>query len=70
MAQIGHMGPPQPPIRRVQEAASSGLKQKRRENNHSLLNSDEVKGTWMYTSTSLYVFKAQCLVKHRAKFKL
>jgi hypothetical protein len=48
----------QPPIQWVSGAVSPAVKRPGREANHSPLASAEVKKTWIYTSTPLYVFMA------------
>jgi len=45
------LGPTRPPVQWV-----PGVKRPRREVNHSLSSSSEIKDTWSYTSTSPYVF--------------
>jgi hypothetical protein len=54
--------PTQPPIQ------SLGVKEPGCQANHSVPPSAEVKKTWIYTFTPLYVFMAECLVKHRDNF--
>jgi hypothetical protein len=50
--------PTQPPIQCVPEALSPGVKQPRREADHSPSSSAEVKNTWIYTHTPPHVFMA------------
>jgi len=45
-----------------------GIKRPRREADHSLQSSAEVKNAWIYTSTLPYVFMVWCLVKPRDSF--
>jgi hypothetical protein len=45
-------------IQWLRGALPSGIKQPGRETDHSLPTSAEVKNTWIYTSTTLYVFMA------------
>jgi hypothetical protein len=45
-----------------------GVKATRREADLSTPSTAEVKNTWTYTSTPLYVFIVRCLVKHRENF--
>jgi hypothetical protein len=58
----------QPPIQWVPGALSLGVKRLEREADRSPPSSAEVKNAWSYTSTTQYVFKAWCLVKHRDNF--
>jgi hypothetical protein len=37
---------------------------------HSPSSSAEIRNEWSYTSTSLYVFMASCLIKQKDKFTL
>jgi hypothetical protein len=62
------LGTTQPPIQRVQEALSLGVKRPGREADHSRPPSPEVKNVWGYTSTSQYAFITWCLVKLRDNF--
>jgi hypothetical protein len=39
-----------------------GVKRSGREGDHSPETSAEIKKMWLYTSTSFYTFKAQCLI--------
>jgi hypothetical protein len=48
----------QPPVQRIPGAFSPGLKEQRREADHSPPTIAEVKKTWVYTSTSPYAFMA------------
>jgi hypothetical protein len=48
----------QPPIQWVPGALSTGVKRSGREADHSPPTSAEVKNTWIYTFTLLYVFRA------------
>jgi hypothetical protein len=50
--------PTQPPVQWVPGALSLGVKQLRREGDHSPLSSAEVKNAWSYTSAPQYVFMA------------
>jgi hypothetical protein len=52
------LGPIMPPIQWVLEALSPGVKHLGCEADHSPPTSAEVKNTWIYTSTPLYVFMA------------
>jgi hypothetical protein len=52
------LGPTQPPIQWVIGALFSEVKRPRREAGHPPPTSGEVKNTWIYTATSLYVFIA------------
>jgi hypothetical protein len=54
--------PIQPPIQWVPGALPPGVKMTGREAHHSPPTSAEIKNTWIYTSTSPYVLKAQCLI--------
>jgi hypothetical protein len=56
------MGTTQPPIQWVLEALSPGVKQPGREADRSLPASVEVKKMWIYISTPLHAFIAQCLI--------
>jgi hypothetical protein len=56
------LGPTQPPIQWVPVVFSPGVKRPGREADYSPPTSAEVKKTWIYTSTPLYVFMAQCLI--------
>jgi hypothetical protein len=56
------LGPTQPPIQWVFRAPSPGIKQQKREADHSPPTSAEVKNMWIYTSTPPYVFVAWCLI--------
>jgi len=47
---------------------SSGVKEPRRETDHSPPSSAEVMNAWSYTSTSPYIFMACCLAKDRTCF--
>jgi len=58
----------QPPIQWIQRFFSSGLKRSWHEADHFLPCSAKVKNVWSYTSNSLYVFMAWCLIKHRESF--
>jgi hypothetical protein len=62
------LGPTQLPIQWVPGVLSLGVKRPRREADHSLPSSAEVKNAWSYTSTPQYVLMAWCLVKHRDNF--
>jgi hypothetical protein len=62
------LGSTQPPTQWVPGALSLGVKRPGRETNHSPPSSVEVKNARSYTSTSLYIFIAWCLVKHRDNF--
>jgi hypothetical protein len=46
-------------------ALSPGVKRLGREADYTPPTSDEVKETWIYTSTPPYIFKAELLAKHR-----
>jgi hypothetical protein len=50
------LGPTLPPIQRIPGTLSPGVKQPENEADRSLPTSDEIKNTWIYTSTPLYVF--------------
>jgi hypothetical protein len=50
--------PTQPPIQRVPEAISPGVKRPVREADHSPPASAEAKKTWVYTSTPPHAFMA------------
>jgi hypothetical protein len=50
--------PTLPPIQRVPGALSRGVKQPRREADHSSPTTAEVKKMWIYTSTPKYAFMA------------
>jgi hypothetical protein len=63
-------GSHQPPIQWVPATLFAGIKQAGREADHSPHSRVQVKYMWCYTSTSLYIFMAWCLVKHRASFPL
>jgi hypothetical protein len=52
------LGPIQPPIQWVPRSLSPGVKRSGREADHSPPTSAEVKKTWVYTPTPLYVFMA------------
>jgi hypothetical protein len=52
------LGPTQPPVQWVPGALSPGKKLPGREADHSPPTSADVKKTWIYTSTSPYVFMA------------
>jgi hypothetical protein len=52
------LGSTQPPIQRVLEDLSLGVKRPGREANHSPPASAEVKKMWLYTSTPPYAFMA------------
>jgi hypothetical protein len=56
------LGSTQPPIQCVPGNVSPAVKQPKREADHSLLSSAEVKNAWSYTSTPPYVFTAWCFV--------
>jgi hypothetical protein len=62
------LGPTQPPTWWVPWAFCLGVKRTRREADHSLPSSAEVKNSWSYTSTPQYVFMAWCSVKHEDNF--
>jgi hypothetical protein len=49
------LGPTQPPIQCIPEALSPRVNRPWREADHSPPNSAEVKKTWIYSSTPLYV---------------
>jgi hypothetical protein len=53
------LGPTQPPVQWETRALSLGVKRPRREADHLPPSSTEVKNTWIYISTSPYVFVAQ-----------
>jgi hypothetical protein len=55
------LGPALPLIYWIREVVSRGLKPPGREADHSSPNNAEVKIVWLYISTPLYVFTAQCL---------
>jgi hypothetical protein len=57
--------PTRPPIPRVTEVISLGVKRPGREADHSPPSSAEIKNAWSYTSTPQYVFMAWYLVKQR-----
>jgi hypothetical protein len=52
------LGPTQPPVQWILGALSAGAKLPRREADHSLPTSAEVKKIWIYTSTPPYSFMA------------
>jgi hypothetical protein len=52
------LGPTQPPIQWVPRALSPEIQRLGREVDHSPPTSAEVKKSWVYTSTSPYVFTA------------
>jgi hypothetical protein len=52
------LGPTQSPIQWVPGALSPEVKRPGREADHSPPTSAEVKNSWIYTSTPLYVFMA------------
>jgi hypothetical protein len=58
----GALGPTQSPLQWVLGALSPGVKRPRREADHSLPTSAEVKNTRMCTSTPPYIFMTQCLI--------
>jgi hypothetical protein len=58
-------GPIQPPIQRVPEVLTTGVKRLGREGNYSPLSSADVKSAWNNTSTHPYVFIAWYLVNHK-----
>jgi hypothetical protein len=62
------LGPTKPPMLSVPGAPSSGVKQQGRVADCSPPTSAEVKNTWIYTSTPLYIFMAWCLIKCREIF--
>jgi hypothetical protein len=62
------LGPTQPRTQWISEALSPGIKRSGCEANQSLPPIAEVKNTWSYTSTPLYVFMPWCLIKHRIVF--
>jgi hypothetical protein len=62
------LGPTQTSISWVPTDLSQVIKQPEREAEHSLPPSVEDKNAWSYTSNSLYVFMAWCLIKHRESF--
>jgi hypothetical protein len=49
-------------------ALSLGIKQPKREADHSSSSSSEVKNARNYASTPSYFFIAYCLIKHRNNF--
>jgi hypothetical protein len=53
-----------PPMQCLPETLSPGLKLPRREADHSLPTSAEIRNAWTYSSTSPYVLMALCLVEH------
>jgi hypothetical protein len=59
------LGPTQLPIQWVLGALSPGAEWPGHKADHSLPSSAKFKNTWTYTSIPSYVFKVQCLVKHR-----
>jgi hypothetical protein len=56
------LGSIQPPILWVEGALSPEVKRPGREVDHSSPTSAEVKKTWVYTSTPLYIFMGLCLL--------
>jgi hypothetical protein len=52
------LGPTQPPIQWVSGALSPGIKRPGREADYSPPTTAEVKKTWIYISTTPYVFMA------------
>jgi hypothetical protein len=58
------VGSTQPPIQWVPGSVYPGVKQPRREADHSPPTSAEIKKTWVYTSTPPQVFMAQCLISY------
>jgi len=57
------LGPTQPPIQLLTGALFLGVKQPKREADHSPLSSAEVKNAWSYTSDPQYAFILWCSVK-------
>jgi hypothetical protein len=57
------LGFTQPPTESVPGVHSSGIKQPRRDSNHSPPSSYEVKNVWSYISTPPYVCMARCIVR-------
>jgi len=49
-------------------ASFPGIKRPGRKADHSPASTAEVKNTWSYISTALYVFMVWCLVKHMDNF--
>jgi hypothetical protein len=62
------LGPTRPSVQWVPGALSPGLLWQRHEADSLPVTSAEVKKTRIYTSIPLYIFMAQCLVKHKFKF--
>jgi hypothetical protein len=62
MSSRQNLGSTQPPIQWVSGALSPAVKRPEREAEHSPPTSDEVKKTWVYTSTPPYVFMALHLI--------
>jgi hypothetical protein len=58
------LGPTQPPIQRVSEALSLGIKRPGREADHSPPSSAEVQNAWRYTSTPLIRLHSVVLSYH------
>jgi hypothetical protein len=62
--------PTQPHTQWVTGALFAGVKRSKREADHSLPSSAEVKNVWSYVSTHPYVFVAWYLIKRRDVFTL
>jgi hypothetical protein len=54
--------PTQPPIQWVPLALSPGVKRQGCKVDHSPPTTAKVKNTWIYTSTTQYIFVALCLI--------
>jgi len=58
----------QPPVQWLMTVLPPGIKRSKREADHSLLCSAEIKNVWSYNSTPPYLFLAWYLIKHSICF--